>query len=393
MHPCFPLITTPCREPPCNFPSLCYCRRVRRPSLPPSPAPSISRIRRPRNTSAAALAPPPPPPVNSLPPAPGATQESAPPEPPSSSRHLEVGRQRGEPPPGHKRTNSGSRLAALEEEGLDSPQSDRFSRHLAPDARIAKGDSPPLPPLPSPTTARFPTSAPKAPPSPRMPVAMPNIITPRPRGSSYVPTSRPEVPQLGVINGTTMQGTIFQRRTRGSAPPSSRSSSPTGSTTSVGSVPKSATFVSSWELQFLQRRHHWPESLRLTAWQSTLARQWPDIPHRSATTVAVVGWWQRRDGSCAQIAISVQAQSKQPAHGADRSPAAIELAGPASAHVRQSAHHANLPSAAHGTHRPATEAVPHDGAPTEYHDVAHGRVCDTAAARPARGVVTRAARS
>ncbi|KAJ7225775.1 hypothetical protein GGX14DRAFT_349264 [Mycena pura] len=184
------------------------------------PAPSISRIRRPRNTSVAALAPPPPPPSNSLPPAPVAVPE------PSSSRLLDVGRGRGEPP-AHKRTNSGSRLAALDEVREEPALSRQF-----PPERF--GESPPLPPLPSPTTAtaRQPTPLPKPPPSPRLP----NIITPRPRTSSYV-AARPDMP-IGPINGTTSQGTISQRRiTKTSAPASERSSSPAESTTSVSSIP------------------------------------------------------------------------------------------------------------------------------------------------------------
>ncbi|KAK7064445.1 hypothetical protein R3P38DRAFT_2676007 [Favolaschia claudopus] len=174
---------------------------------PPAPA---SRPRRPRNHSAAALAPPPPPPSNSLPPAP------VPSDPSSSSSNLDVAR------PGHRRGNSGSRLAPLEEEMVRDElfQQRQFVAERPP-------DSPPLPPLPSPTGIRH-STPPKAPPSPRMP----NIITPRPRGSSYVPTPTP-----GVINGSTNQGTIFQRRTKSSAPPSSRSSSPAESTTSVNSNP------------------------------------------------------------------------------------------------------------------------------------------------------------
>ncbi|KAJ7655080.1 hypothetical protein DFH06DRAFT_489967 [Mycena polygramma] len=184
---------------------------------PPPPVPSAPR-RRPRTGSAAALAPPPPPPAGSLPPAP----IPVPTEPdPSSSRMLEVGRQRGEVV-GHNRVNSGSRLAALEEEAREVPE--RFR------------ESPPLPPIPSPTSTRHSTPAPRAPPSPRPP----NIITPRPRGSSYVPApiGVPAVPvPIGVINGTTTQGTIFQRRSRTPAPPSSRSSSPAESTTSANSNP------------------------------------------------------------------------------------------------------------------------------------------------------------
>ncbi|KAJ7630681.1 hypothetical protein FB45DRAFT_1027877 [Roridomyces roridus] len=170
----------------------------------PAPVQALQPPRRPRNGSAA-LAPPPPPPSNPLPPAP-----------------VETGPDRllGAPQPTHRRTSSGSRLSALEEEEL-SP------RH-APEPR--RPESPPLPPLPSPTWSSAPASLPKPPPSPR-------LITPRPRGSSYV-SPRSEVPPA-IINGTTNQGTISLRRTKNSAPPSSRSSSPAESTTSASSNPVS----------------------------------------------------------------------------------------------------------------------------------------------------------
>ncbi|KAJ7130096.1 hypothetical protein C8R43DRAFT_896217 [Mycena crocata] len=192
--PDFPFDPSPRSVPPISHPyaSAAY-------DEPPPPQP-VSRPRRPRNHSVAALGPAPPPPANSLPPAPGAIE-------PSSSLL---------PPPGHKRSNSGSRLVAVEEE--EQPERPNRSR-----------DSPPLPPIPSPTVSRHPSPAaavPKAPPSPRLP----NIITPRPRGSSHVPAP------VGTINGSTNQGTIFQRR-KTSAPPSSRSSSPAESTTSASSNP------------------------------------------------------------------------------------------------------------------------------------------------------------
>ncbi|CAK5265277.1 unnamed protein product [Mycena citricolor] len=172
-------------------------------ALPPATSSGI-RSRRPRNTSAAAFAPPPPPPSNALPPAP---------VPASDEISAET---TGE----HRRTHSASRLAALEEEVREDRGQ---TRAYVPD-RV--GESPPLPPLPSPTRSR-----------PPVPVAAPiaNVITPRPRGSSYI-SPRTEVPPSGVINGTINQGTIFHRRsTKSSAPPSTRSSSPAESTTSAGS--------------------------------------------------------------------------------------------------------------------------------------------------------------
>ncbi|KAJ7786040.1 hypothetical protein B0H16DRAFT_1294665 [Mycena metata] len=178
----------------------------------------VSRPRRPRNTSAAVLPPAPPPPSNALPPAPGAEPEPV--------RMLEVGRAP------HRRSNSGSRLAALEEETRDE--------YIAPQPRQPqfipdRPESPPLPPIPSPPGSRSSTAPPKPPPSPRLS----NIINPPPRGSSYVTPPPPQMP-MGIINGSPNLGTISQRRTKGSAPPSSRSSSPAESTTSASSMPKSA---------------------------------------------------------------------------------------------------------------------------------------------------------
>ncbi|KAF7319970.1 hypothetical protein MKEN_00780900 [Mycena kentingensis (nom. inval.)] len=168
------------------------------------------RIRRPRAPSAAALgAPPrPPPPAAALPPAPG---------PPPDANLLEVKQQQT-----HRRTNSGSRLAALEE--------DTREEHVQP-----YGDSPPFPAAPSPTIAsRQPGGLPRPPPSPRAGVV---TIQPRPRGSSQVVQPRPEVAIAGYINGTTNSGTIHQRRKQSSTPASERSSSPAESTTSINSNP------------------------------------------------------------------------------------------------------------------------------------------------------------
>ncbi|KAJ7597246.1 hypothetical protein C8J56DRAFT_1041454 [Mycena floridula] len=197
--------------------------------------------RRSRGASAA-LPPALPPPANSLPPAPAVEQDR---------KLLEVAaRQRGDSV-GHKRTGSGSRLAVLEEETerfddlveeqwphyRGNPQ--RISRHLAQDHHRPV-DSPPLPPLPSPTLSQIPSaprnlvsSSQKLPPSPRLSNVLPNVIIPRPRGSSQM-SVRPETAQI--INPSISQGTIIQRR-KTSAPPTPRSSSP-DSVASVGSLPR-----------------------------------------------------------------------------------------------------------------------------------------------------------
>ncbi|KAF7310690.1 hypothetical protein HMN09_00611900 [Mycena chlorophos] len=165
-----------------------YAAAAAEASSPQEEAPAPRR--RPRKSSAAALAPPQPPPPAALPPA------------PVDTNHLSINQSSA-----HRRSNSGSRLAALDEEARAEPQ----------------------------------TYSPQVPsPSPRLPIT----ITPRPRGSSTAaPTVAAPIP-IAIINGTTASGTIHQRRsTKSSTPASERSSSPAESTASVNSipVPKSAT--------------------------------------------------------------------------------------------------------------------------------------------------------
>ncbi|KAK7058775.1 hypothetical protein VNI00_001399 [Paramarasmius palmivorus] len=189
-----------------------------------------------------------PPPAMSPPPAPIPTAYEPDTSNSHNSRHLEVGRPRGESTLGHKRTSSGSRLGILEEEDrpedgyaeepLRQPISEP-SRYNSPSkrdtTRINHFESPPLPPVPSPTesvtpgTPRTPSLSAKPPPSPR-------VANARPRNGSQV-SSRSDG-SSNIINTTTTQGTISQRRhTKTSAPPTPRSSSPAESTASAGSLP------------------------------------------------------------------------------------------------------------------------------------------------------------
>jgi hypothetical protein len=204
---------------------------------------SLSAAKRPR--AALALPPPPPPPRSSPPPAPpvilGAALHS------SSSHISEVGRVR-ETAAGHHQTGSRSKLAALEEEIEKQVNYTELNRHghdsglelgsstLRPGTpRTAKRDSP-LPALPSPKSS-FPGDSliqptEKPPPSP----LSSNIVAPRPRGSSALPVRLEAFSQPYLINTSTTMGTISQRRSKASAPPRTRSSSPAESITSVGSV-------------------------------------------------------------------------------------------------------------------------------------------------------------
>ncbi|KAF8649886.1 hypothetical protein AX16_005647 [Volvariella volvacea WC 439] len=228
-------------------------------SSQPSPH-RASIIRRPRATSN--LPPPAPPPTNSPPPAPYpiVVEPSVPASIPAVKR-LEVPdtRPRGNSV-GHRRTGSGSgRLTALEEEETErleednekaQPGSNNHSidghHHLVPDTpRTARRESPPLPPLPSPPSQptlfrNHSTSPATKVPSPKLT----NVIAPRPRGSSTLTTRSDFANHGAIINSTTTQGTIFQRRTKTSAPPTPRSSSPTDSTISFGSVPLKAPSTS-----------------------------------------------------------------------------------------------------------------------------------------------------
>lgn len=209
----------------------------------PSTPPRQSTIgRRPRASSN--LPPPPPPPSNSLPPAPVAAE--------SSHQQLQPRSDSLSRPSGTEAKNarrvSGSYLAALTEERDDAEVGDvrdRLAAATIDTPRNVKGESPPLPPLPSPPpqsdstpgTPRTNSFLNRDPSSPRQQ----SHALSRPRGTSQL-TTRSElanVPQAQIINTTTNLGTIHQRRTKTSAPSSTRSSSPTGSTASVGSLHQS----------------------------------------------------------------------------------------------------------------------------------------------------------
>ncbi|KAG7099421.1 hypothetical protein E1B28_001273 [Marasmius oreades] len=198
----------------------------------------VSSSRRSRALSTA-LPPAMPPPPNSPPP---------PPTPMAyesdlvlqNGRHFEpTNRIRGDSVVGHKRTGSGGRLAALEED--EERHYEDHHRHPIQHAtrypinkkpsdatRVSNHESPPLPPVPSPTGESHRTS--KPPPSPRP-------LNQRPRNSSQVSVRSDGSTQM--INSSTNLGTISQRRTtaKSSAPPTPRSSSPAESTASAGSLP------------------------------------------------------------------------------------------------------------------------------------------------------------
>ncbi|KAJ7919173.1 hypothetical protein B0H13DRAFT_2231030 [Mycena leptocephala] len=189
-------------------------------------------------------APSPPPPANSLPPAPGE------PEP----RMLEVGRQRGE---GHKRASSTSRLAALEEE----------PRQLVPER---PRDSPPLPPLPSPTGARHSTAPPRPPPSPDCPMSSPRALgasstgrlprvpsfsggqkhPPHPAHARRLPQSRsrPPAPTRAAITGRSRSVSQPGRRPsivngRISPTPDQRPPLPSSASNGGAAVPRKTSFL------------------------------------------------------------------------------------------------------------------------------------------------------
>ncbi|KAL0950923.1 hypothetical protein HGRIS_007679 [Hohenbuehelia grisea] len=242
-----PYAAPPVPEPPARFAQ----------AAPPVPtsiptaaaAPSPSRVRRARSGSTT-LPPQAPPPTTLPPPAPVFTDpfpDTAASQVPSKQLlAVNNSRQRGDSV-GHRRTDSGGRLAALPEEHEryeegtpETEQSLVYRKNPALDGpKTAIRDSHPLPPLPPPSasnsiefdTPRTSTIPDKAPPSPRMPV-----ITPRQRGVSQ-PLPRTDSSGNMIINASTNQGTIHQRRSK--VPISSttpRSSSPSGSTASAGSL-------------------------------------------------------------------------------------------------------------------------------------------------------------
>ncbi|KAI0932403.1 hypothetical protein AcW2_001045 [Taiwanofungus camphoratus] len=219
--------------------------------------------RRPRASST--LPPPAPPPTSLPPPAPAPAIVEPLPDKSSSSllRPADISRSRGSSV-SHSRTPSGSRLEALQEEveksdGLLSPTKEieigqksslleESNRSRSRDGLFtshgSSRDSHPLPPLPSPSSQDS-ASTPRNPPTAAAYASEPSspyisqFTTPRPRGGSTfsvrsdmaTPTNRP------LINTSPMMGTISQRRTKTSAPPSTNPSSPTDSTATTASVP------------------------------------------------------------------------------------------------------------------------------------------------------------
>ncbi|KAH7915335.1 hypothetical protein BJ138DRAFT_1122704 [Hygrophoropsis aurantiaca] len=188
-----------------------------------------SYVGRPR--AASVLPPPAPPPASSPPPPPPDASTSPIISSNQPTRFLEVTRSRGNSI-SHKRTGSGSRLAAVDEDVQLDAEPDMLSLPRRPDTpRTAKRESHPLPPLPSPSPANS-VSIPRnhsfsEPPS--SPIGA-QFASPRPRGESLTATSNQHL-----INNTIAMGSIVQRRSKMSAPPSTTtqsSSSPTDSITS-----------------------------------------------------------------------------------------------------------------------------------------------------------------
>ncbi|KAF8559277.1 hypothetical protein OG21DRAFT_1503178 [Imleria badia] len=198
-------------------------------------------VGRPR--AASVLPPAAPPPISSPPPPPPESSLTFTSTIPSSqtARLLEASRPRGNSL-GHSRTGSGTRLTSVTEEGvrLDGlPQEDdiQFEDDLTaslsrrPDTpRLTKRDSHPLPPLPSPTSAAHPFRTATAPTATTRPSGSPvpaQFISSRPRGESLSAMGGQPL-----ISSSIAMGTIHQRRTKMSAPPSTTatmSSSPTES--------------------------------------------------------------------------------------------------------------------------------------------------------------------
>ncbi|KAH9178881.1 hypothetical protein EDB89DRAFT_1928945 [Lactarius sanguifluus] len=182
--------------------------------VPPPPGPSSGL--RPRATSD--LPPPAPPPHSALPPAP---------HQPISSRHLNATRPRGQSI-SHSRSGSNSRLEPLQEERDKQPEQaqqrvhpnvDDDLRHQPRSTQLDATRSQPLPPLPladsltvsEPAQDRSPTSL---------------KFGPRPRGGSTFSTRSEIISPPTLISNSTTLGTISQRRSKASAPPSTSTSTP-----------------------------------------------------------------------------------------------------------------------------------------------------------------------
>lgn len=199
-----------------------------------SPTPPLARIAdqgRRGSRAASNLPPKPPPPTSSLPPPPGAIELPSQILGPAFGRPDTAGETSG-----HRRTPSNLESLKEESEGLSRLNSrsreDAANIHVPDTPRTLKRESPPLPPLPSPSIIPRNSSFSKAPPSPRL-QSLSNAA--RPRALSQQPLRHePSAPQLSAVN----QGSISMRR-KTSAPSSTRSPSPTESTTSTGSSPPS----------------------------------------------------------------------------------------------------------------------------------------------------------
>lgn len=187
---------------------------------------------------AASIFPPaaPPPTLSPLPPPPDpAVPAMSATMPPQTGRFLEATCPRGNSI-GHRRTGSGTRLTAVTEEGvrivgsptLESLYDQDLTASLPrrPDTpRTAIRDSHPLPPLPSPTATSYSLRSPESPAQ--------QVIVPRVRGESMSVISGQQL-----ISTSLAMGTIHQRRTKMSAPPSTDSPSPTEShSPSIFSLP------------------------------------------------------------------------------------------------------------------------------------------------------------
>ncbi|KAI0785992.1 hypothetical protein C8Q75DRAFT_721701 [Abortiporus biennis] len=224
--------------------------------------PPRMQIGRPRASST--LPPPAPIPTTLPPPAPTPSILEPLPDISTASHKLldaATGRSRGQSV-SHKRTGSGSRLAALQEESerLDDYSVSHFDtlngheiveEGNRPRSRTVNRESHPLPPLPSPSASSIESAT-----TPRTNVVdgdgshTPHSPTPfsqRPRGASTLSTrSEMSSSSQTLINNSTTMGTIFQRRNKSSAPPTvsgSGPSSPTESTSS--SVPSSSRLTAS----------------------------------------------------------------------------------------------------------------------------------------------------
>ncbi|KAF4572722.1 hypothetical protein EYR36_007232 [Pleurotus pulmonarius] len=206
-------------------------------TAPPSSHSSPSRTVGRRSRSGSTSLPPPVPPPSTLPPPPPAPgPNSTDPYPETSLQggktRLDI-RQRGESI-GHRRTGSGGRLGPLQEENERVDEQDYRKSLLLDTPKTARRESHPLPPLPA-TDADTPTAYDQGPPSPR-----PSANVNRQRGVSQPVRSESAA---SLINVSTSQGTIHQRRSKPSTASTPRSSSPSGSTASVGSLPPSKSTI------------------------------------------------------------------------------------------------------------------------------------------------------